>query len=71
MEFLRDLGFTWSEIADAAMVSTVTLWRHFKDLGLSTVGYTDMSDTEQSYCRVVVYTTKELRGCGYISVCMS
>ena len=46
MEFLREMGLNWSEIADSVMVSRVTLWRHLKDLGLSTVGYTDISDSD-------------------------
>ena len=46
MEFLREVPFTWDEIADVLMISRTTLWRRMKELGITTGQYSDVSDAE-------------------------
>jgi len=46
VEFLRELGFSWEEIADVVMISRTTLWRRLKELGITTGQYADISEAE-------------------------
>ena len=46
VEFLRELGFSWEEIADVMMISRTTLWRRLKELGITTGQYADISEAE-------------------------
>ena len=46
VELLRSSGYTWSEVADALMVSRTTLWRRVRESGVPTGSFTDISDEE-------------------------
>ena len=43
---MRELAFTWDEIAAVLMVSRATLWQRIKELGVNTTGYSDISEAE-------------------------
>lgn len=46
VEFLRDNGYTWNQVADAIGVSRTTLWRRLREEGIELNSYTGISDDE-------------------------
>ena len=46
VEFLRGVGYTWSQVADALLVSRTTIWRKLVEAGLTCEKYWDISDEE-------------------------
>ena len=43
---LKELHYSWEQIAEVLMISRTTLWRRFRDLGVPTSRYTELSNTE-------------------------
>ncbi len=43
---MREHGYTWNEIANALMVSRVTIWRRLHELGMTCSKYTKISNHE-------------------------
>lgn len=43
---LRELRYTWEQISSALMISRTTLWRRFRELGVHTSSYTQLSDAD-------------------------
>jgi hypothetical protein len=46
VEQLRNMKFTWQQVANVLMVSRSTLWRRFTEMGLPMNYYTDITDSE-------------------------
>ena len=46
VEMLRDIGYTWQEVADAVGVSRTTLWRRLREENISISSYTEISDCD-------------------------
>ena len=46
VELLREMRYTWQQVADVLMISRTTLWRRLTDLGLPLSSYSDISDSE-------------------------
>ena len=44
VEFLKSLGFTWTDIARILEISRSTLYRRIAESGLPIQGYTDITD---------------------------
>lgn len=45
-EFLRNSGYTWTEVANALQVNRTTLWRRLKEYGIHVSQYSDISADE-------------------------
>ena len=43
---LREMHYTWQQVADALMVSRSTLWRRLTELGIPISTFSNISDTE-------------------------
>ena len=46
VEMLRQVGYSWQEVADAVGVSRTTLWRRLREQNVTLSPYTDISDDE-------------------------
>ena len=46
VEMLRQVGYTWQEVADAVGVSRSTLWRRLSEQNVTLESYTDISDND-------------------------
>lgn len=46
VEMLRQVGYTWQEVADAVGVSRTTLWRRLQEQNVTISSYTDISDAD-------------------------
>ena len=46
VELLRDMHYTWPQVADVLMVSRTTLWRRLTELGIPLSSYSDISNEE-------------------------
>ena len=44
VEFLKSLGFTWTDIARILDISRSTLYQRIEESGLPIQGYTDITD---------------------------
>ena len=46
VELLREMRYSWDQIAEVLMVSRTTLWRCLNELGLTLSSYSDITDSE-------------------------
>ena len=46
VELLREMRYTWQQVADVLMISRSTLWRRLTELGFPMSSYSDISDSE-------------------------
>ena len=62
IEFYRECGYTWNEVADILGVSRSTLWRRLKEASLHMNKYTDISDHDIDF--IVAQIQREYPNCG-------
>ena len=46
VEFLRSVGYRWSEVAHVLLIGRSTLWRRLKEVGVTLERYSNISDEE-------------------------
>lgn len=46
VELLREMRYTWQEVADVLMMSRTTLWRRLKDVDIPLSLYNDITESE-------------------------
>ena len=46
VELLRQVGYSWQEVADAMGVSRTTLWRRLQEQNVTLSSYSDISDAD-------------------------
>lgn len=49
LELLREVGYTWVQISQVFGTSRTTLWRCFKESGISILKYSNISDSALDY----------------------
>ena len=67
VEFLRGVGYTWSQVADALLVSRTTIWRKLGEAGLTCEKYCNISDEELDHA--VGQLQQRHPHCGQVLLC--